>query len=185
MRTRIQFAFFALVLMAQMSLVAPALAMDFVECASGIATKDFVAKKFFQTKLRDMVVGPRPDLKELANLNMELQIALAEARKTIIVYLVEHDPARLSTTGGLSRFSNFEWSDEDQEKFVQANEAHAQLEERVEKLRKANDSHPLWGKMRGFMNRELSKNPEFEKLMTQFMADQARVNDMLLKCPSK
>jgi hypothetical protein len=35
------------------------------------------------------------------------------------------------------------------------------------------------------MNRELSKNPEFEKLMTQFMADQARVNDMLLKCPSK
>jgi hypothetical protein len=182
MRYRTYILFFALVLIAQMSLIASVQAADFAECAQDIANKDFIAKQAFQTELRDMIVAPRQDFKELANLNMDLQIALAEARKTVIAYLLEHEPARLSTTGGLSKFSNFDWSEKDQEKFVQANKAHAQLAEKVEKLKKANNSHPDWGKMRGYMRGVLSKKPGFEKLMSNFFADQKKLGDLLGKC---
>lgn len=185
MKYRTQILFFALVLIAQMSLIVPVRAEGFAACAQGIADKDFIAKQEFQVGLRDMIVGPRPDFKALANLNMDLQIALAEARKAVIAYLLEHEPARIATTGGMSKFSNFAWSEKDQEKFVQANEVHAQLAEKVEKLKKANNSHTDWGPMRGYMNRDLSKNPEFEKLIARFMADQKKLGDLLAKCPAK
>ena len=184
MRYRTYILFFSLALIAQMSLIAPVQAADFAECAQDIANKDFIAKQAFQTELRDMIVGPRPDFKELADINMDLQIAYAEFRKAKLVYLLEHDPERIKITGGLSKFSNFDWSEKDQRKFVQANGAHALLAEKVEKLKKANNSHPDWGKMRGYMRGVLSKKPEFEKLMSNFFADQKMLGDLLGKCPN-
>jgi len=185
MKTRIRILFFALVLIAQMSLIAPAQAAGFAECAQDIANKDFISKQAYQIALRDMIVAPKPEFKELANLNRDLQIAYAELRKAKVAYLLEHDPDRIATTGGLSKFSNFDWSEKDQEKFVQANEAHVQLTEKVEKLKKANNSHPDWGKMRAYMNKELFHKPELSSLMSNFFAGQKKLGNQLAKCPAK
>ena len=185
MKYRIRILFIGLALIAQMSFIAPVRAADFPECAQDIANKDFFAKQAFQTNLRDMIVGPRPDFKELADINMNLQIAYAEFRKAKLAYLLEHDPDRIAKTGGLSKFSNFDWSEKDQEKFVQANDAHARLAEKVEKLKEVNNSHTDWEKMRGYMRGVLSKKPEFEKLMSNFFADQKKLGKLLAKCPAK
>ena len=66
---------------------------------------------------------------------------------------------------------------------MQVYKVHALLAEKVEKLKKVNNSHADWEKMRGYMRGVLSKKPEFEKLMSQFMADQKMLGDLLGKCP--
>jgi hypothetical protein len=174
-----------LVFIAQTNFGAPVRAADFAECVRDIANKDFVAKQEFQAELRDLIVRSRPDFKALATLNMDLQIALAEARKKVIEYFLVEDPRRIIVAKGLSKFRNFDWSENDEKKFVQASKTNAQLVEKVEKLKKVNDTHPDQGKMRGYINQELSKNPEFSSLMAKFMADEKRVGDLLSKCPAK
>jgi hypothetical protein len=186
MKTRITILFFALVLIAQMSLVTSARAEGRTECAQDVAHKYFLTQKNFQSGMRDLLLANWPELQELATLNRDLQTALAELRKLKLIYLLEHEPDKVVTSGGLSKFSNFDWSDEDQAKFVQASEAHAQLAEKVETLKTANNAHPDWEKLRAnFRSPEMANSLELKNLMSRFSAGVSKLGKLLGKCPEK
>ena len=97
-----------MILALQLGALAPSSAAGFAECVGDAAAGDFDAKKEYQTTLRDLIVRHRPEFESLASLNMELQIALAEAGKARFRYLLKHSPRRIRTDGGLSKFTNFD-----------------------------------------------------------------------------
>ena len=149
-----------------------------------VAHKYFLAQKTFQTEMRDLMVAAWSDLQDLANLNMNLQIAYGELRKAKVTYLLAHEPDRIVTSAGLSKFSNFDWSEEDQSSFVQASKAHTQLTQKVETLKKANNAHPDWEKMRAnYRQPEMANSPELKNLMVRFSAVVNKLGHLLGKCP--
>ncbi len=164
-------------------LLTPSSAAGFAECVVDAAAREFEAKKEFQAALRDLIVRHRPEFKSLASLNMELQIALAEAGKARFRYLLKHSPRRIRTDGGLSKFTNFDWSKEDSERFARQDAGYRLLEQRTAKLAIANNGHPDWPKLREFFRGALRKRPEFAAMMKRFQALQKEVGDLVAGCP--
>jgi len=184
MNYRMTSVFISLLLLLFMGLVAPAQGEEFFDCPKSVALEDFKSKQLWQMDLRNLIVRGKPEFKELANLQFELQVTLAFARKEVIGYLLERQPDRIATDQGLSKFSNFDWSEQDGDKFAAESEKSRKLMESIEKLKQANDSHPGWGEMRAYMNKTLGKSDEFKALLTRFMADQKQVAALLDQCPT-
>jgi len=172
-----------MILALQFSALSPSSAAGFAECVRDATARDFDAKKEYQTALRDLIVRHRPEFESLASLNMELQIAYAQMRKAKFRYLLKHIPARIRTDGGLSKFTNFDWSKEDSERFAGEDAGYRQLEQRKAKLAKANNGHPDWPKLREFFHGELGKRPEYAAMMKRFLARQKEVGDLIAGCP--
>lgn len=172
-----------MILALQFGALAPSSAAGFAECVGDAAARDFEAKKEFQAALRDLIVRHRPEFESLASLNMELQIAYAQMRKAKFRYLLKHSPARIRTDGGLSKFTNFEWTKEDSERFAGEDAGYRQLEQRKAKLAKANNGHPDWPKLREYFHGELGQRPQFGALMKRFQALQKEVGDLIAGCP--
>jgi hypothetical protein len=158
-------------------------AEEFKACAVRAAARDLAAKKDFQDRLHQMIVDDKPEFKALAALNRDLQIQLAEERKVKIDYLLETNPERIITHHGLSKFSNFTWSDADESRFLEKSEANRKRMEKISDLRKRNNFHADWPRMRGYFRSELTKKPAYKTLMTDFTKSQVEVKNILSSCP--
>jgi hypothetical protein len=152
------------------------------DCVREAASADLVAKTEFQLDLRNLIVQQRPKFEALATINKELQTLLAEARRAKLDYLLEHDPDRIDTTNGLSRFSDFAWSDEDTAKYIEASGSYRELEIRISTLQERNNDHPDWPKLREYFRSELSQNPEFTALTARFQTQQSYVETAIVQC---
>ena len=84
--------------------VQTAQADDFRDCVAIVAMSDFTTKKAFQVGLNELIENERSDLKEIANLNMNLQIALARSRRMQLSFLLRSFPTSPST-----RYSDLPW----------------------------------------------------------------------------
>lgn len=139
----------------------------FAACVTDAAQRELAGKEAFQRGMRDLIVAQKPELEALASLSMRLQVAYAQARAVKYTYLLKHDPARIQTDKGLVKFLNFDWSAADDAAFAQESAEARQLLARIADLRKDNDGHPDWPKMREFMRAELSSDPAFRALMAR------------------
>jgi hypothetical protein len=175
----------AAVISVLLTLTAPAGADEFTDCVRRVAAQDLAAKRDYQASLRALVVNKRPDFAALAKLNMDLQIALAEARKAQLDYLSEHQPKRIDTAEGLSKFTNFDWSTADDAKLTQADSAYRQLNERITGLKETNNGHPDWPAMRELFRGDLAQSRGFKALMAGFATRQNAVESMLGGCRAK
>ena len=164
-------------------LAGPVRAEDFRACVTHMADENLAIKTNYQSGLRDLIVAERPDLTELANLNRDLQVAMAQSRRDRMVCLLESDPKRIVTDKGLSRFSNFDWSDADTTRLVTGNAAQEQLLARIEVLKARNNGHPQWGELRSFIHKQLVKTPEFEAVTSTARAGWAKLEAKLQACP--
>lgn len=175
-------ALFAISLAIGIAVGRPAWAGAFADCVRDAAGRDLAAKTAFQRGMRDLIVQQRPAFKPLADVNMALQIAYAEARRAKFDYLLKHDAGRIDTTRGLSRFTNFPWSDADTEKLMAESRSYRALESRLATLKERNNAHPDWPKMRQHFRTALGQSPDFRALMARFQSLQREVTAVISKC---
>lgn len=154
----------------------------FADCVRDAASEDMAAKTDFQRQLRDLIVRQRPEFEALATVNMELQTLFAEVRRAKFDYLLEHDPGRIDTANGLSKFSNFPWTDEDTALFKEDSVSYRDLESRLATLRKRNDSHPDWPQMREYFRSNLSQSAEFASVLARFQSRENDVETVVAQC---
>ena len=79
-------------------------------CIATVAEIDLSAKLAFQDGMRDFIVAEAPEYGDLARLNRDLQVGLAQSRYRRLQYLMFTDPARLRIDGTVSKLMNFDWS---------------------------------------------------------------------------
>ena len=160
----------------------PASADAFADCVRGTVSADMVAKVQFQRDLRNLIVQNRPRFEALATINMQLQILYAEARRRKFDYLLAHDPERIDTANGLSRFSNFAWSDQDSNNFMAGSDSYRDLETRISQKKDQNNGHPDWPEMRAYFRSELNQSAEFNGVMARFQDRQRAVEADVAQC---
>jgi len=185
-RSFVGIGIYALALAALVQFSAPPSALAggdaFAACALKAADKDLEAKVQFQNKLHDMIVTSKPEFKALAAINRDLQISMAEERRDKVDYLLKKHPERVVTDQGLSKFSNFDWSDADEGRFLATSEAYQKRHAAMSDLTKQNNFHPDWPRLRGFFRGELTKKPAYKTLMTEFTSGQIEVKKQLASC---
>ncbi len=160
----------------------PASADAFADCVRGTVSADMVAKVEFQRELRNLIVQNRPGFEALATISMQLQILYAESRRRKFDYLLAHDPDRIDTANGLSRFSNFAWSDQDSNNFMAESNTYRDLETRISQKKDQNNSHPDWPEMRAYFRSGLTQSAEFSGVMARFQDQQAEVEADVARC---
>ncbi len=160
---------------------AGAVASGMTDCARDAASDDLAAKTVFQRALRDLIIQERPEFKELASLNSDLQIAYGEARFVRIEYLLRYQPARIDAKKGIGKLSNFAWSDKDEKAFLRAS-VNNNRQRQLDSLKSRNESHPDWPDMRQYFKVELSQSDNFKKVLASFDARRKQIETTLHNC---
>lgn len=175
-------AFLGILFTVMVAISGTAWANGFADCVRDAASKHLMAKRQYQGNLRDLIVENHPEFQSLANVNMELQILLAEARQVMFEYLLAHDPDRIDTNNGVSRFSNFDWFDEDSTKLVEESVSYRELDSRISTLQEQNNSHGDWPKLREYFGKELIQTPEYRALAARLQTRQSEVAAAIALC---
>ena len=152
------------------------------DCVRETASANLAAKNEFQRGLRNLIVQQQPEFETLATISQNLQLRLAEARLAKYDYLLKHARERINIKEGLSRFSNFDWSDEDTDKLKEESHSYRALEAQIAVLQTKNNSHPDWPKLRAYFRSSLNSSVEFKDLMTRFQVQQNDVEATLTNC---
>jgi hypothetical protein len=138
-----------------------------------------VAQEKWQRSLAELVIRTHPEFTTVASAQRDLQLAYIELRTARFEYLLEHDPSRIVLTDGLSKFTNFEWSDSDTEVLIEADPSYAALERKVSVLRKENDEQPDWPEFRKYFRNTLLQSNEYQGLLKEFMSRMEEVEALL------
>ncbi|QPJ60409.1 MAG: hypothetical protein G3M70_00285 [Candidatus Nitronauta litoralis] len=156
-------------------------ASDLATCLKKVADEDLNQKISFQGQMRDIIISKQADLNTLATLQHDFQVALGKNRSNRLKYLVDHNIDRISTNE-LSQFRNFDWTEEDQEGFLKADTYNQEQLSQIFELKRKNQNHPDWPKMREFMEKHLRGSKEFQDLMKTFAGTQANTESQLKSC---
>lgn len=167
-----------------LSSLTPAIgATGFAACLRKAASKDLAAKVEFQRALRDFIVKDRSEFRSLADINMELQILLSQARRAKLDYLLKHDPHRINTSGRLVKFNNFDWLEEDSKKLRAESRSYRDLEHEISSLKLKNNNHPDWPKLRQYFRSHLSHSAGYKALIDRLKTRQKEVETTISRCP--
>jgi len=158
-----------------------ALADDYQKCLLKVSKADLEAKIEFQTGLADLIIEDYPGLGNLAILNRDLQIGLAQARNLKLTYLIEDDVARLVSASGLTRFTNFDWSAQDDADLEALNPEFSGLLDQVDILAEKNNDNPAWPDLRAKFV-ELQAGKDFQKILENFIKEQEKAGQRLEGC---
>ncbi len=158
-----------------------ATATDLATCLKQVADEDLNQKVSFQGKMRDIIVEKQADLQPLANLQHDYQVALGQSRNGRLKYLVDNQIKRVSINE-LSQFRNFDWDEEDQRAFLNADKKNQAQQKIIWDLKKKNQNHPDWPKLREFMGKHLRGSKEFQDLMKTFTTTQTNTEGLLKNC---
>ncbi|MGH1479288.1 MAG: hypothetical protein ACRBM6_11335 [Geminicoccales bacterium] len=140
---------------------------EYKECVAVVAVSDAESKIKFQKSLRDLTVRENRRFAELANLNMELQVALAKSRRIRLLHLLRTDTTRLNTTGSMSKFTNFGWSAEDTARLAETDAQFEAITQKISELKSTIKGHPDWPALHKFVLEVLNKHSEFATLIAQ------------------
>lgn len=151
----------------------------FTEIAKKAQAEYTLAQEEWQRSLAELVIRSNPEFTAVASAQRDLQLAYIEARTARFEYLLEHDPSRIVLTDGLSKFTNFEWSDHDSKALIEADPSYAALERKVSALRKKNDEQPDWPEFRKYFRNTLSNSNEYQDLFKDFVSRTKQVEALL------
>ncbi len=173
----------ALTAAALLSLAPLAQAQDsaFAACVRELAERDLADKTAFQQGLRDLIATTKPEFEELAELQMQLQIAYARAGAARLGFLAAQDPQRIDTSS-LNKFRNFDWSEADDAAIAAQDPGAGEFAARIAVLREENDGHRDWPGLREFMRAELMPGPAFRALLADFAKTDDALRESLKDC---
>ena len=178
MRPFLRGPIFALALLCSATAQAESLA----DCAGKISAEYLTARIQYQDQTRDLIVKNKPEFSALAKINRDLQVGMAKGRHAKLQYLLGSDPKRLVTGEGMSKFTNFDWSADDQKVFLQSTAEYKNLEEKIARLKEKNNDHPDWPKMRKYFREQLAPKPEYQNLQKDLFLNSDRLGEELNKC---
>ncbi|TQV77781.1 hypothetical protein [Denitrobaculum tricleocarpae] len=160
----------------------PAAADAYTTCLGEIADADLEAKTAYQRALRDLIVDRRPEFAELADINRDLQLLLAQMRFARVDYLLTTAPERVDGKNGLSRFRNFDWTQEDLDRMTANSTEYREQSVRLERLKGRNQGHPDWPAMRSFVRSEMSEGGAFAQITADFIEAGAALEARMAGC---
>ena len=174
----------AVAAVAVLCLVQPASARGdaFAACVAEVTARDLDATVAFQRGLRDLILRDKPEYEALASLNMELQVAMFEARALETAYLARRDPARIKTTEGLSAFRNFDWTEQDAAALARESSDYRAQRENVARLRASSDGHPDWPALRDHFGMQVRPDPAYKALKARLSDGGAGLGRALQAC---
>ncbi len=155
---------------------------DLDSCFRNAIAAGLTLKTEFQTNLRNFIVDAKPDFIELADLNMNLQTALAEARAIHSEFLLSYDRARIDSVSGISTLRNFDWADADEMALLSAEPDHEELKQRIENLKIRNNGHPDWPRLRETVNTQFAEQTQYQSLMEGFFQRQTEIEAEFDSC---
>lgn len=158
---------------------------DRAACLHRAAALDLAGKVAFQDGLHDLIVDGKPNLAALATLNRDLQIALAESRAAQLDHLANTDPGRVETGDTVQAFRNFDWRDADEAALRNRSESYRDLAARIATLRRRNDGHPDWLRMRAYFAEALAISAAFRELTSHLAENDREVAALLRSCPPR
>jgi hypothetical protein len=122
----------------------------------------------FQNKLANLLLREIPEAEEIVIIQRDFQITMIEMRSEEYYFLREHMPSRIIRNQGTSRWSNFEWTDEDNKKILMLNENYRNLKQKKELLEKKNQGHPMWPLVRDKFSK-IRETPEYREIYKRLM----------------
>ena len=152
---------------------------NFRDAATRARTEYAAAQVKWQTGLAALVAQSKPEFKEIATVQRDLQLSWIEQGTAQFRYLLDHDFHRIVLTNGVSQFLNFEWTDADTKALTKSNPTYDKLQKRIKVLEKKNDEQPDWPKFRVWFHDTLSKSKDYEALLSAFQAKDKEVEDLL------
>lgn len=165
-RKSIGCATFACVMLAGLSECVPARSSD-TDPLEKVWTAYTEAQRQLQSELADFLITRRPDLRESALLNRDLQLALIDRRSLEFRYLLSHHPEAIVKNQGISKFVNFSWTEENQNALLRMNPEYQAVRKRVEELRKRNDAASQSSALRE-AQQALANDAELKEIYNRF-----------------
>ena len=111
-----------------------------------------------------------------------MQLTFVSLRTAKFRYLLKHDPKRIVTDAGPTKFMNFNWSKNDNGAFLKNDKYNRSLISQIARLKEKIDGHPDWSNMRSFVRAELAASPEFKKITNEFSKRQDELKTLISKC---
>lgn len=125
------------------------------------------AQRQFQQEMADFLATRRPDLKDVILVSRDLQLSLIERRSLEFRYLLAMHAERIVKDQGISKFANYDWTDEDAKVLRRSNPDYDAASRRVGALRERNDGHPQLPALRT-ANQVLAKDADYQKILRRF-----------------
>ena len=141
----------------------PAQAEEFQTCVQRANEASAEAMKQFKRAVHEGIAHKRPDLEPVSALSRDLELLYVEQRAARTAFLLASDPKRLDTTHGWGPFMNVKWTGEDEDALRAKDPAYAKLMEHVAALQIQSRDHPQRATLQTYLQKELSKNPEYEQ----------------------
>jgi len=136
------------------------------------------AQRQFHQELADFFTNQRPDLKDIIQLNRDLQLALIDRRSLEFRYLLSAHPERIVKDHGISRFANFNWTEADQNVLRHSSAEYEAALKLVEELRKR-IGEASEGPFPPAAQQALAEDAEFQKIYERFEAREQAVQRLL------
>jgi len=125
------------------------------------------AERQYQEESADFLAARQTDLKELIFLNRNLQLALIERRSLEFQYLLVEHPERIVTNRRISRFANYDWTDEDAQALRRTNPAYVAAIDHLKDLKERSDRDSRWPALRA-ASQALAKEPDYQDIDHRF-----------------
>lgn len=155
----------------------------FGSCVHKAAAYNLDAKSQFRTALRDLIVATKPEFKALANISMKLQISFAKKQAARLRFLTLVDAGRIVTDKGVSKFTSFNWSKDDEADLVKKDGKYKNLVEKTVALQAQNDGYSEWPQVRKFFRAELATSPAYKILLLRLTVNRNELRHILSGCP--
>lgn len=135
-------------------------------------------KKDWMLKLYDIVVEDRPELKPVADESLEWRLKEMEYDTRKFQYMSDKHPDMIIRDKGLHAFANLDWFPEFSEELSRKDPAFAELEKKIEMLKKDLSKKESVKTLEEFIN-GLSKDEKHQDKFKKFTTELARVQKIL------
>jgi hypothetical protein len=126
------------------------------------------AKVTFQNDLADLLVQSHPEFKDLILTARDLQVTMAKMRQRKYYYLLKNYPEKISRDQGTIQWSNFQWTEDDNKKLLNADPEYVDLTKTKGVLEEKNQSRTDWPAARkAFV--KVRKSQEYKKMLKTLM----------------
>lgn len=157
---------------------------DFSACFSKAHEGYRDTQRNWHRVIHEAVLDHDKNLRELSELNTELQIALIDRAAIRLQSLADRTPPEVRLDGNPADLLNpGNWSDTDESGLLQQDRAYADLTENISELRVQVNGHPDWPKLRALFQSELREHPSVLKAQTELQQAGDRFLREARTCP--
>ena len=138
------------------------------------------AKVKYQDDLAALFAETHPELKDLIVINHDLQVTMTLIRQRRFYYLLEINPYKIIRNQGISKWTNFNWSEKDEETLVKKDPKYAALSKVKDDLYEKNQGHPDWPAYRKAFTEE-GESQRYKDIHKAFMDVRTEIDSKLKK----